>query len=426
MGIEKKISITGPFSKFEWMIAWRYLRSNRNTKFISVIAGFSFLGVMLGVATLIIVMSVMNGFRSDIISRILGINGHIIVQPIDTAFKDYDSFSKKLSSIQGIKLAIPLVEGQVFASGKSIGGSGALVRGIRKDDLLKLNIVSSNIVSGKLTDFYSGEQVVIGSRLAEILGVSVGDKIKLLSPEGDITPFGVNARIKSYYVSAIFQTRITEYDNGMIYMPLRDAQMYFNFGEEVPLIELFLDNPEYVQEIRMEIEKTVKRQLIITDWRQRNQVFFSAMETERNVMFIILTLIVFVASLNIISGLTMIVTDKGKDIAILRTMGATAASIMRIFFITGATIGVIGTCVGVLMGILISYNIEKIRQFLSWLFGTVMFDPEVYFLSALPVKISWIETLLVIVMTLVLSFLASIFPAWKASHLDPVQALRYE
>jgi lipoprotein-releasing system permease protein len=408
------------------MVAWRYLRSRRKEAFISVIAGFSFVGIMLGVATLIIVMAVMNGFRTELISRILGINGHMIVQPIDQPLNDYADLAKRFSAVPGVTMALPLVEGQALASGKQGAGSGALVRGIRAEDLEKLKEVSTNIRSGDLTGFATGDGVLIGSRMAASLGLAAGDRITLVSPEGDVTPMGVSPRVKSYVISGIFEIGMSEYDSSIVYMPLAEAQAYFNADGLVQSIELFLTHPESVDEMRPKVEEAAGRQIFITDWRQRNQTFFSALQVERNVMFMILTLIVLVAALNIISGLIMLVKDKGSDIAILRTMGATAGAIMRIFFMTGAAIGIVGTFAGVALGVLVCLNIESIRQFFSWVSGTVLFDPELYFLSQLPAEMSLGETVTVVIMALVLSFIATIFPAWRASRLDPVQALRYE
>jgi len=414
------------FSGFERMVAWRYLRARRKEAFISVIAGFSFIGIMLGVATLIIVMAVMNGFRTELVSRILGINGHMIVQAVDQPLSDYAGLAERFAAVPGVTMALPLVEGQTLASGREGAGSGALVRGIRPDDLTKLTVVSSNIRSGDMVGFATGQGVLIGSRMAAQLGLSAGDTITLVSPEGDITPLGVNPRVKSYPVSGIFEIGMSEYDASIIYMPLEEAQLYFNVEGIVQSIELFISDPDAVDELRPKIEEAAGRQIFLTDWRQRNQTFFSALQVERNVMFMILTLIVLVAALNIISGLIMLVKDKASDIAILRTMGATSGAIMRIFFMTGAAIGTVGTVAGVALGVIVCLNIESIRQFFSWVSGTVLFDPELYFLSQLPADMNVSETISVVVMALSLSFMATIFPAWRASRLDPVQALRYE
>jgi len=424
--VAQKAPKSGPFSAFERMIAWRYLRARRRETFISVIAGFSFTGIMLGVATLIIVMAVMNGFRAELLSRILGINGHLIMQPIDRPLDDYADLIKRIDGISGIRFAIPVVEGQALVQGNIGAGNGALIRGLREEDLDKLKLVSGNIRQGTLQGFDQAGGVAIGTRMAENLGLSIGDTLRVISPDGDVTPFGVNPRVKAYPIVAIFEIGMSEYDSSIVMMPLSEAQLFFNQEGKVQSLEIFVDNPDKVDAMRAPVEEAAGRQLSLVDWRQRNQTFFSALEVERNVMFMILTLIVLVAALNIISGLIMLVKDKGHDIAILRTMGATRGAVMRIFLMTGAAIGVTGTVAGVVLGVVVCLNVERIREFFSWLSGTTLFNPELYFLSQLPAKMNPGETISVIVMALVLSFIATIFPAWRAAKLDPVEALRYE
>ncbi|WP_102958292.1 lipoprotein-releasing ABC transporter permease subunit [Mangrovicella endophytica] len=417
---------TKPFSRFEWMIAGRYLRARRRDAGVSVIAGFSFIGIMLGVAALIIVMSVMNGFRTELLSRILGVNGHVILQPMDTPMVDYADIASRLAKLQGITAAMPLVQGQVLASGPGTGSTGALVKGVRGEDLQKLTPVSQHVQLGTLDGFDSSGGVAIGSRLAQSLGLRLGDLITLVAPEGDVTPLGTTPRIKAYPVQAIFEIGMSEYDAAYIYMPLSEAQLYFNQENQAQSIEIFVDHPDDVTALQGPIEQAANRPSYTSTWQQQNQSFFSALEVERNVMFIILTLIVLVAALNIISGLFMLVKDKGRDIAILRTMGATRGSVMRIFLITGASIGVAGTLAGLVLGVLFCLNIEAIRQFFSWISGTAIFNPEFYFLSQLPAEIEFGEVVLVVIMAVGLSFLATILPSWQASKLDPVEALRYE
>ncbi|MGQ3675729.1 lipoprotein-releasing ABC transporter permease subunit [Xanthobacter sp. TB0139] len=416
---------TRPFAAFEWMLSLRYLRARRKEGFISVIAGFSFLGIMLGVATLIIVMAVMNGFRQELLSKILGLNGHVLVQPLESPLTDYDEVAKRIAGLNGVRFAVPLVEGQALASSQ-FGASGVLVRGLSEKSLRELPSVAGNIKSGTLEGFDKGQGLAIGKRLADQLSLRAGDNITIVSPRGAVTPMGTSPRIKVYKVGAIFEVGMSEYDGAFVFMPLDEAQAYFNHNGDVNAIEVYVDNPDDVGELRGAIEAGAQRPVYLVDWRQRNATFFNALQVERNVMFLILTLIVLVAALNIISGLIMLVKDKGHDIAILRTMGATQGAIMRIFLITGASIGVVGTLVGFVLGVLVCWNIEAIRQFISWITATELFSPELYYLSRLPAEMDVGETATVVVMALVLSLLATLYPSWRAARLDPVEALRYE
>ena len=415
-----------PFSAYERTLAWRYLRSRRKEAFISVIAGFSFIGITLGVATLIIVMAVMNGFRAELLDRILGMNGHMVVQPIETPLTDYADVAPRIEAVDGVTMAIPLVEGQVLASGNIGAGTGVIVRGMSMDDLTRLESISGNLKSGDLTGFATGEEMLIGSRMAENLGLAVGDRLTLVSPEGDATPFGVSPRVKSYPIAAIFEVGMSEYDASIAFMPLEEAQLYFNSEETVQAIDIFVDDPDRVDELRGPITEAAERPMLLVDWRQRNAAFFSALEVERNVMFMILTLIVVVATLNIISGLIMLVKDKGRDIAILRTIGVTRGGIMRVFLLTGSAIGIVGTLAGFALGVLVCWNIGAIQTFVQSLTGAEVWDPTVRFLSEIPADMDTGETVSIVLMSLGLAFAATLFPAWRAAKLDPVDALRYE
>ena len=416
---------TRPFSPFEWMLSLRYLRARRKEGFISVIAGFSFLGIMLGVATLIIVMAVMNGFRKELLDKILGLNGHLLIQPLEKPLTDWEEVAARIASVPGIRLAAPIVEGQALASSPFNAG-GVLIRGIRLADLEKLPSVAKNIKQGTLEGFDDGQGVAIGRRLADQLSLRSGDNITLVAPRGAVTPMGTTPRIKVYKIAAVFEIGMSEYDTAFVFMPLKEAQAYFNRAGDVTAIEVYTDNPDRVDSYRKAVQAAAQRPIFMIDWRQRNATFFNALQVERNVMFLILTLIVLVAALNIVSGLIMLVKDKGQDIAILRTMGATQGAIMRVFLITGAAIGVVGTLVGFLLGVVVCLNIENIRQFLSWLTNTELFSPELYFLSHLPADMDAGETTAVVVMALTLSLLATLYPSWRAARLDPVEALRYE
>jgi len=347
---------TRPFSGFEWMLALRYLRARRKEGFISVIAGFSFIGIMLGVATLIIVMAVMNGFRNELFDKILGLNGHMLVRPLGTEFKNYDDVAKRLREVEQVRKAIPLVEGQVMISAED-AARGVIVRGIREDDLKNLEAIGGNIFFGTLDDFGERRGIVLGTRLANALGVRVGDGITLVSPRGAQTPFGTAPRIQRYPVAAIFEIGMSQYDESIAFLPLQQAQAFFNSPDAVSALELMLDNPDAVNVVRPRLAALLPPNLIMSDWRERNATFYNTLKVERNVMFMILTLIVLVAALNIISGLIMLVKDKSSSIAILRTMGATRGAIMRVFFITGASIGVVGTLAGLALGVVVCLNI---------------------------------------------------------------------
>ncbi len=415
---------TRPFSKFEWMLARRYLGSRRKETFISVISVISFLGIMLGVMTLIIVMAVMNGFRTELLDRILGINGHLIIQPVHSSFTDYDEVAKRIEGVNGVTIALPLIEGEVLASGGK-GGSGARVRGMREADLKRLSAVGDKIIEGTLDDFAASEGVAIGVNMATSLNLSLGDSITLITPDGNKTAFGVSPRVKAYPVVAIFKMGMHEYDSIFVFMPLEEAQLYFNAEGVANVIEAFIEDPDMVDELAPLVEQAAGRPIYVTNWKQRNVTFFQALEVERNVMFLILALILLVAALNIVSGLFMLVKDKSSDIAILRTMGATRGAVMRIFLITGSSIGVMGTLVGFVLGLLFCQNINSIKDMVASISGTNVWDPTVRFLSEIPARLDMGETLMVVFMALGLSLLATIFPAWRAARLDPVEALRY-
>ena len=412
------------FNTFERMVAFRYLRARRQEGFVSVIAIFSLLGIALGVATLIIVMSVMNGFRADLLGRILGLNGHLGVYAQSGPLSDFDADAAKVSQLPGVTGVTPLIEGQVMATTEA-GAAGALVRGIRPEDLQRRRLVADHVVQGSLADF-DDDGVAVGDRLARRLGVAVGSAITIISPQGTATAFGTMPRIKTYNVVALFDVGMYEYDNSFIFVPLEAAQLLFRLPNAVTSLEVFVADPDHVHQDRRLIAAALGGHVRIVDWQQANSSLFNAVEIERNVMFLILTLIIVVAAFNIISSMIMMVKDKGRDIAILRTMGASRGAILRIFVLSGASIGVVGTVAGLLLGVVFTRNLEAIRQALQKVIGTDLFAAEIYFFTRIPARLDTGEVAAVVLMALALSFLATLYPSWRAARLDPVEALRYE
>ncbi|MFL2770361.1 MAG: lipoprotein-releasing ABC transporter permease subunit [Rhodospirillaceae bacterium] len=407
------------------MMAGRYLRARRKEGFVSVIAGFSLLGIGLGVATLIIVMAVMNGYREDIMSRILGVNGHIDVRGIEFSISDYSLRVDAIKDVPGVVSAAPQIVGQVMATASGYSG-GLVVRGVRGEDLAARTVISENIVIGSLMAFSKGEGIIVGVRLAQKFSLNIGDKITLISPKGNITAFGTAPRIKEYPIVAIFDVGMSDFDSSIIYMPLSLAQVYFKYPDSVTAIEVQVENPDQARFIAEDITNVAGPGVRILSWEQTNSAFFNALQVERNVMFLILTLIIVVAAFNIIAGLIMLVKDKSRDIAILRTMGASRGMIMRVFFLAGASVGLTGTILGLILGIVFCDNIEVVRRFLETLTGTDLFSAEIYFLSTIPAVMDWSETLSVVLMALGLSLAATLYPSWRAARTEPVEALRYE
>ncbi|MCW8084842.1 lipoprotein-releasing ABC transporter permease subunit [Sabulicella glaciei] len=416
------------FNAFERTVAKRYLLSRKSDRFTSVIAIFSFLGIMLGVATLIIVMSVMGGFRQELLGRILGLNGHMGVFAAERGnLRDFDAVAAAVRRVPGVVSATPIVEGQVLLTAEGGGASGGLARGIRPEDLRAREIIAGNIRAGSLDQFGGDDAIAIGTRLAFRMGISVGDRLTLVSPQGRATVIGTIPRLRAYRVVALFEVGMNEYDSSYVFLPLSAAQTYFQTGPDAATqVEVFVADPTRVRAVNREIRAAVPSGIRILDWQDANSSFFAAVQVERNVMFLILTLIIIVAAFNIISSLIMLVKDKGRDIAVLRTMGATRGAIMRIFLLCGASIGAIGTLMGFAVGVLFCLNIESIRQFIQMLSGTELFSPEVYFLTRLPAVLNWAEVAQVVALALALALLATIYPSWRAARTDPVEMLRNE
>ncbi|MBH21680.1 MAG: lipoprotein-releasing system transmembrane subunit LolC [Rhodobiaceae bacterium] len=419
---EKRIKEPLPFTAFEWKIAFRYFRSKKKEGFISIISFFSLIGIMLGVATLIIVLAVMNGFRSELLDKILGINGHITIQSFDSGIDNYEDLRVQLENVDNVLSVIPTIYSQVMVSSDN-QTSGAIIKAIKYNDIKNVPKINDNL---NIDNYRTQDGILIGSGMSLNMGIGLNDMLTLISPKGSQTPFGTTPRIKSYPISGVFNIGMSEYDNNFVYMPLDEAQKYFNQKESVNSIEIFLQDPELIKDAIIETKKIAGNGYYVSSWMDQNKTFFTALEVERDLMFIIVSLIVLVAGLNIVSSLIMLVKDKNSDIAILRTIGASRNSIIRIFFITGSFIGVIGTVLGVIIGIIFCKNIDSIRLLISKITGTDLFSPEMYYLAKLPAQIDNGELLSVVIMALSFSILASIYPSWKASKIDPVTVLRNE
>ena len=423
------VGSAAPFSAWERSLATRYLRAKRREGGVALISLISFIGITLAVAVLIIVMSVMNGFRAELLSRILGFDGHMYVSGAVLTPPERDPALARIRAIRGVDQAFPKIEAYSAAAANG-QFTVAMVRGLSAPDLRATKIISSNIRQGSLEGYgqgdYGGDLVVIGSGVATTLGLKPGDPITLYSFTGPATAFGSSLLDKTYTVAAVFEVGMSQFDAAFVYMPLEQAQLFFGKEPAVDSIDIRLRNADDVNRLRPLVERAAGPGGLVTDWTDRHRSYFTALEVERNVMRLILMLIVAIAAMNIISGLVMLVKNKGRDVAVLRTMGATQGSILRIFFMSGAAVGAAGTLAGLLLGVVFCTFIGEIQGFVEWATGTQVFSPDVYFLSRLPARIEWGEVAMVTGWAFLMSCLFTLPPSLRASRLDPVEALRYE
>ncbi|MDR3536674.1 MAG: lipoprotein-releasing ABC transporter permease subunit [Acetobacteraceae bacterium] len=416
------------FGPFERMVAGRYLRARKGERFVSIIAIFSLVGIALGVATLIVVTSVMSGFQTQLVSRFLGVNGHISIQAYaGQALEGYQDLTQRIRAIPGMASVLPVLDGQVLLSTPNGGSRGGLVRGISQADLRGLHSISDHILAGNLNDFTGDDALVVGVGLAQSYRLRIGDSLTLISPQGAATAFGTIPRVRAYKVVAVFDAGLSEYNNSIVFLPLPAAQVFFQKPDAVTGIEIRLDDPDRVEAVAPALSAILAgKQVFARDWRHANDTLISVLQVQKDTMFIVLGMIVLVAAFNVISSLIMLVKDKRADIAVLRTIGASSGSVLRIFLMCGAFVGVSGTLAGTLIGVVFCRNIVAIQHVVENVTGGQVFDSSVFMLTNLPDQVDWGDVVRVVALGLVLSLLATLYPSWRAARTDPVEALRHE
>ncbi|MEA2791805.1 MAG: lipoprotein-releasing system permease protein [Acetobacteraceae bacterium] len=416
------------FGPFERMVAGRYLRARKGERFVSIIAIFSLVGIALGVATLIVVTSVMTGFQVELVSRILGVNGHITVEAYaGQKLDNYQPLVTQIGGIDGVASATPVLDGQALLSTDRGGARGGLVRGISLDDMRALHPISDHIVAGSLADFTGDDAIVVGVTLANTYRLRIGDPLTLISPEGAATAFGTIPRVRAYKVVAIFDAGLSDYNSSVVFLPLPAAQVFFQKPNAVTGIEIRLHDPDAVNLVGQALAPLLQgRQVYARDWRHANDTIIGVLQVQKDTMFIVLGMIVLVAAFNVVSSLIMLVKDKRADIAVLRTIGASSFAVMRIFLMCGAFVGVSGTLIGTIIGVVFCRNIVAVQHFVEQLTGGRVFDASVFMLTELPDKVDWADVTRVVALGLILSLLATLYPSWRAARTDPVEALRHE
>lgn len=416
------------FGPFERMMAGRYLRARKGERFVSIIAIFSLVGIALGVATLIVVSSVMSGFQAELVSRVLGVNGHVTVEAFaGKRIEAYQDLATRIRALPGVASVVPLLDGQAMLSTDGGGARGGLVRGITRDDLRLLRPIASNIVAGSLDQFTGDDAIAIGVGLARTYRLRVGDPITILSPDGAPTAFGTIPRVRAYKVVAIFDAGLHEYNTSIVFLPLPAAQVFFQKPNSVTGIEIRMTDPMLAGTLVGPLSGMLMGQPVYArDWRHANDTIIGVLQIQKNTMFIVLGMIVLVAAFNVISSLIMLVKDKRADIAILRTVGASSGAILRIFLMCGAFVGVTGTLIGTILGVTVCANIVAIQHFIEDMTGGRVFDSSAFMLTTLPDKVDWIDVSRVVALGLTLSLLATLYPSWRAARTDPVEALRHE